>query len=207
MTKIKICGLHSLEDVAIVNEVMPDYVGFVFATSKRQVSRELASAMRKALQPEIPVVGVFVKEHIEKITVLCKEQVIDYVQLHGEEPLEYILELKKQIEKPIIYVKRLGTEREEGTEFDLNDYPVEYVLFDTYTKDAYGGSGKLINYDNIPKMKLPVFIAGGLNARNVSQVIEDLHPFCVDVSSGVETDGHKDADKIREFIDMVRKQD
>ena len=202
MTKIKICGLKSLEDVAIVNEVMPDYVGFVFAESKRKVSKELALQMRVALNPKIQVVGVFVKEPMERIVEFCKEQIIDCVQLHGEETLEYVQELKQQIKQPIIYAKRLA----QTGELSAGALPpADFILFDTYVKGVYGGSGKLIHYEGVPKLRKPIFLAGGLTAETVANAIVSVNPYCVDVSSGVETDGRKDREKIIRFVQQVRR--
>ena len=242
MTKIKICGLKSIEDVAIVNEVMPEYVGFVFAESKRKVSKEQAIQMREVLNPKIQVVGVFVKEPMKNIVELCMEGVIDCVQLHGEETLGYVMNLKQQIEQPMIYAKRLGQirltvsgeELQEGISqkrefnirnedvaniFDekevniydknedavqLEQWPVDYLLFDTYVRNMYGGSGKLIDYEGVPQLKKPIFIAGGLTAETVGAVIASIRPYCVDVSSGVETNGRKDREKILRFVEQVR---
>ena len=207
MTKIKICGLKSLEDVAIVNEVMPEYVGFVFAKSKRKVSKELALQMRVALHPKIQVVGVFVKEPMEHIVDLCQEQIIDLVQLHGEETLEYVQELRRKIKQPIIYAKRLAQtgERSKGDlPQELERFPTDYLLFDTYVKDVYGGSGKLIDYEGVPKLRKPFFLAGGLTEETVVKAIVSVKPYCVDVSSGVETDGRKDCEKIIRFVQQVR---
>lgn len=229
MTRIKICGLKSLDDVVIVNEVMPEYVGVVFANSRRKVSKELALQMRVALHPKIQVVGVFVKEPIEQIIELCQEQIIDCVQLHGEETLEYVEELKRQITQPIIYAKRIAqtglmldgqltNDRLHNEEMDirkeekvviaealqLENCPADYLLFDTYVKGIYGGSGKLIDYEGVPKLRKPIFLAGGLTAETVMNAIGSVKPYCVDVSSGVETDGRKDRDKILRFVDQVR---
>lgn len=202
MTKIKICGLKSLEDVAIINEVMPEYVGFVFAKSKRKVSKEQAIQMRANLEPKIQVVGVFVNEPIEHIIELCSEGVIDCVQLHGEEALDYVLELKAKIEQPIIYARRLV---QQGV-VQFEQWPVDFLLFDTYVKDVYGGSGKLIDYECVPKVRKPIFLAGGLTAETVGAAITSVSPYCVDVSSGVETNGTKDRDKIFKFVEQVRNK-
>lgn len=202
MAKIKICGLKSLEDVAIVNEVMPEYVGFVFAKSKRKVSKEQAIQMRANLDPKIQVVGVFVKEPMEHIIELCSEGVIDCVQLHGEEDLDYVMELKAKIEQPIIYARRLV---QQGV-VQFEQWPVDFLLFDTYVKDVYGGSGKLIDYECVPKVRKPIFLAGGLTAETVGAAITSVSPYCVDVSSGVETNGTKDRDKIFKFVEQVRNE-
>ena len=201
MPKIKICGLRTLEDIAVINEVQPDYVGFVFAESKRKISKNTARVLKEGLSQKILSVGVFVQEPIQNIVSLCNQGIIDLVQHHGEESFDYITELRSRINQPIIYARRLRT-REEAYLYD--EYPVDYLLFDTYVQGVYGGSGRLINYRQIPKMNKPIILAGGLNAENVEEVLSTIHPYCVDVSSGVETDGNKDGVKILEFIQKVR---
>lgn len=201
MTKVKICGLTSRQDIDIVNEAKPDYVGFVFAPSRRKVEIEQAKDLKKLLNPDIYSVGVFVQEPLQRIVDICRENIIDCVQLHGEESLEYVKELQKRITRPIIYARRLQPEQ-AMERFD--SYPVDYLLFDTYVKDAYGGSGKLIDYSRIPKIKKPLFLAGGMNSENVSAAITEVHPYCVDVSSGVETEGKKDREKVLRFVQQVR---
>lgn len=204
MTKIKICGLTSKEDTTYVNEAMPEYVGFVFADSKRKVSLEQAAKLKAQLNPLIQTVGVFVKEPMEQIVELCQHKIIDCVQLHGEEPMEYVAELRKRILNPIIYAKRIR----KGEELSFIDTDsVDYLLFDTYVRGSYGGSGRLIDYKQVPRVEKPLFLAGGLNAENVRQAIKAVHPYCVDVSSGVETEGKKDLKKILEFVRCVRENE
>lgn len=201
MTKIKICGIKTLDEVAIINEVKPDYVGFVFAESKRKITDSTAGILKEALNQKIQTVGVFVKEPMDNIIQLCNHGIIDLVQLHGEESLEYIEELRSSIENPIIYARRLKS-REEACSYE--EYPVDYLLFDTYVKGVYGGSGRLIDYHQIPKMSKPIILAGGLNLDNVEEAISAVKPYCVDVSSGVEREGIKDGEKIRQFVQKVR---
>lgn len=201
ITKIKICGIKTLDEIAIINEIEPDYIGFVFADSKRKITESTARLLKEALNHKVQSVGVFVKEPMENIIQLCKEGIIDLVQLHGEESIEYIEELRSRIEKPIIYARRLIT-KEEACAYD--EYPVDYLLFDTYVKGVYGGSGKLIDYQQIPMMNKPIILAGGLNSDNVEEAISATKPYCVDVSSGVETEGKKDPGKMHEIVKKVR---
>lgn len=201
-TKVKICGLRREKDILLVNDCKPDYIGFVFAKSKRQVSGETAAKLKQLLNPDIQAVGVFVNASIEEIAELCEKHIIDEVQLHGDEDQDYILELKKYVKNPIIKAVRV-----KNTEqiLEAEKLPCDMLLLDTYTKGQYGGSGTTFDYELIPKLRKPYFLAGGLTIENVTQAIMCCKPYAVDVSSGVETDGWKDAEKVRSLIEKVRK--
>ncbi len=201
---MKICGLSRLADVAMVNLLQPDYIGFVFAPSRRKVTRAQALELKKALSPSIQAVGVFVGEEATQIAKIVEGGIIDVVQLHGDETPEFCALLKQLTPAPIIKVIRVKNERSLE---NLEDYPCDYFLFDTYSHMAYGGLGKEFDYsflrkDAIPK---PFFIAGGLRPDNVWEPLQKLLPYGVDVSGGVETDGFKNEGKIKQFIKAVRK--
>jgi phosphoribosylanthranilate isomerase len=200
MTKLKICGLTRQQDIDIVNEVLPDYIGFVFAESKRRVTHPQAAALKARLDPRIKAVGVFVNAGIDGIAALVRDGTIDLIQLHGEEDAAYIIELRTKITCPVIKAARVQTTAQIYTAEKL---PCDYLLLDAYQKDAYGGTGTAFDYALIPKLTKPFFLAGGLNAANISTAL-DLSPYGLDISSGVETDGVKDADKIREIIGIIR---
>lgn len=205
MVKVKICGLKRSEDIQFVNHLRPDFAGFVFAKSKRQVDEKTAETLRKELSNEIPTVGVFVNEDREKIRYLCEKGIIQIIQLHGDENAEYIAELKKMLpEIPIIKAVRVRTAEEI---LAAEKQECDYLLLDTYVEDVYGGSGKVFDKKLIPVLKKPYFLAGGLNAENVNENIEACNPFAVDVSSAVETDGIKDKTKIKEFLERVRENE
>lgn len=207
MTRIKICGLKSLTDVKIVNKYLPEYVGFVFANTKRFVSDELASKMKQALDKRIQSVGVFVNEPQEHIISLYKQGIIDLVQLHGDESKEYIHELKEKINAPIIRAVRVQNAEQVREELQQK---ADFMLFDTYKKGVYGGSGErfplVILEESLKEEenKRPYFLAGGLAPDNIKEVLGSIDCYCVDVSTGVETDGSKDEKKVREFIERVR---
>lgn len=201
MTRIKICGLTRKEDILAVNEALPDYIGFVFAKSRREVKEETAFELKKLLRPEILSVGVFVNEDMNRIKHLCDRGIIDIVQLHGDEKPSYISQLKEYIKNPIIKALRVS-KREDFIEASV--FPSDYLLFDTYHKDQYGGTGERFDWTIVPKLDQAVFIAGGINCDNVLEAINCLKPYCVDVSSAVETDGYKDVAKIHKFIQKVR---
>jgi phosphoribosylanthranilate isomerase len=200
MPKIKICGLTRFCDIDAVNEAKPDYVGFVFARSRRQVTFDMASAMKKRLDNNIRAVGVFVNAAGDDIVRLCTEGVIDLVQLHGDEDAGYIAELKRCVDLPIIKVVRVQSPAQVAAAEAL---PCDYLLLDTYQKDAYGGTGTTFDYGLIPSLRKPFFLAGGLNAGNI-RAAAAIEPYCLDISGGVETDGVKDAAKIMELVKIVR---
>lgn len=201
MTKIKVCGLSREADIESVNRWLPDFVGFVFASSSRKVSPEQACHLKSELDLRIMSVGVFVNEPIPSIVKLYIAGVIDIVQLHGDETEGYMKELKKQITCPVIKAVRVQSTEQV---FQTESLPCDFLLLDTYQRGHYGGSGKSFDYSLIPVLQKPFFLAGGLVNSNVIQAIQECNPFGVDISSGVETNGVKDDDMIREFIQTVR---
>lgn len=206
MTKVKICGLRRPEDVAMVNRWRPDYAGFVFAAGKRQVTKEQARALRQQLDPAIPAVGVFVRAAVDVVSDLVNVGIIQLIQLHGDEDAGYIAELRKRTKAPIIKVIRV---KEKESLEHLETWDCEYFLLDAFSKSQYGGLGKTFDHNLLKDLKLPkpFFLAGGLNEGNIEDALTCVHPYAVDTSSGVETDGVKDEEKIRGFIRAVRKEE
>ena len=202
MTKVKICGLSRREEIAYVNAFKPDFIGFVFyEKSKRAVTPEKALELKGLLAREIRTVGVFVNAAPEFVAELAALGVIDLIQLHGDEDADYCKKLRLLTDAPLIKAVRV---RGKESLLGLEKYPVDYFLFDTYQSGVYGGTGQRFDVElgrDIPK---PFFIAGGLDAGNVADVIKQNKPFAVDVSGGVETDGRKDPKKISAFIASVR---
>ena len=203
MTKIKICGLTRTEDIEMVNEFLPDYIGFVFAKSRRQVSAEQAKELKNKLRPAIKAVGVFVNEKPENIAEIANQGIIDLIQIHGDEDAAYCAQLRKLTQAPIIKVVRVQVEDDLA---GIEEFDCDYYLFDTLSSKDYGGTGKAFDHSLLynKEIKKPFFVAGGLNQDNVAAVIEVIKPFGVDTSGGVETDGIKDANKIKEFIKQGR---
>lgn len=200
MTKIKICGLTRIADIEAVNTAKPDYIGFVFAKSKRQVDRETARKLKAALAPDIKVVGVFVNHPIPEIIELANQGIIDLIQLHGDEDETTIRLLQDQTGLPVIRAMRISSPA------DIHATAADYRLFDTYDPNQYGGSGAVFNWDLLNGVTGDFFLAGGLNCGNIEAAIDQVHPYCVDLSSGVETDGVKDRDKIIEMVEMIRNR-
>ena len=197
MTKIKICGLTRPCDIDAVNFAMPDYIGFVFANSRRRVSPGQAMELRKRLNKEITPVGVFVDETIEHVLSLIQYGVIEVIQLHGAEDEGYIQRLKEMTDKPII--KAIAVNK-SGSVQKWAGTCADYILLD----NKNGGTGQTFDWGLIGEADKPCFLAGGLNAANVKRAIIETDPFAVDVSSGVEENGLKDFAKINEFIRSIR---
>lgn len=194
MAKIKICGLHSPEDIVAANEAMPDFVGFVFAKSKRQVTLERVKALKALLNPGILSVGVFVDESFD--VILEASPVIDMVQLHGRESDGYIRALKSAINKPII--KSIGVRSGEDIK-NAEKTTADYLLFD----NILAGSGQSFDWSLIHDIKKPFFLAGGINLDNIHDALK-INSYALDVSSGAETNGVKDKDKILKLVRSVR---
>ena len=197
MTKIKLCGLSREEDIKAANILKPDFIGFIFAKkSKRFISRDKAMALKKILDPKILSVGVFVNEKPEVIAGYLEDKIIDIAQLHGNEDENYIKTLRKFMGKPIIKAFQIRGEKNlQEAEKSIADY----ILLD------YGsGDGKIFDWSLIKNFSRPYFLAGGLNPENVSEAIATLNPFAVDVSSGIESEGLKDAEKMKKFVNAVR---
>ena len=200
MTKIKLCGLSRECDIEAVNELKPEYVGFVFAArSKRYVSPDQAAALRSLLAPKIQSVGVFVNEEPERIARLMDQGIIDIAQLHGQENETYIGHLKRLTGRQII--KAFCIEKAEDIKI-AEQSTADYVLL-----DSGQGSGTRFDWELLKLMKRPYFLAGGLSPENVAAAAAMLHPFAVDVSSGIETDGVKDREKMAAFVAAVREVD
>lgn len=198
MVKIKICGIRRLEDIEIVNRYQPDYIGFVFAESKRQVTHNLARTLKENLDPNITAVGVFVDAPADEILKLYGDEIIDMVQLHGSESEEFILNLKEKTNHELKVIKAI--EMYDGidiTEYD--DSKADYLLF-----DSGKGSGKTFDWNLIRKdLKKEFFIAGGLTSQNIKDAINEFNPYAVDLSSSLEVNGFKDENKIREIMEVI----
>lgn len=198
MVKIKICGIKRLEDIEIVNRYKPDYIGFVFADSKRKVSHDLARKLKDNLDSDIISVGVFVDAPENEILELFGDGIIEVAQLHGHESEEYISDLKDKTNGELIIINAI----EMNDEVDLlqyNDSIADYLLL-----DSGKGSGKTFDWGLIRKdLKKEFFLAGGLDSENVTLAVDEFDPYAVDLSSSLETDGFKDEIKIKEIMEVI----
>ncbi|MBQ7841487.1 MAG: phosphoribosylanthranilate isomerase [Lachnospiraceae bacterium] len=203
---IKICGLSRSCDIDFVNMYQPDLIGFVFAKSKRQVTIEQAKQLRQKLAPSIKAVGVFVNEDPEIIASIVQENVIDLVQLHGQEDSAYVERLRNLLQ-------RNAAEKEDGvgcqliqafcvkTKEDVKracQSSADFILLD----HGSGGTGKAFDWECLKAADRPFFLAGGLNPENIHRAAL-TGAYGLDVSSGVETEGFKDPGKIKRLLDLV----
>lgn len=197
MTKIKLCGLTRPCDIDYVNELLPDYIGFVFAKkSKRYVDFDKARTLRKRTADRITPVGVFVNEPVGNIEYLVKDNIIGMVQLHGSEDNFYIEELRKRVSCPIIRAFRIETRRDTQ---QAQKSEADYIML-----DSGGGTGEAFDHSLLSDIKRDFFLAGGLDSDNVCKAIDRYAPYAVDASSSLETDGVKNKDKMAAFVKAVR---
>ncbi len=198
-TRIKICGLTRPEDIRAVNEAKPDFAGFIveFPKSRRNVTVEQLKALRKNLDESILPTGVFVNAPVELPARLLNEGIIALAQLHGQEDEAYIRQLKAMTDRPVIRAFSIKTEADVKRAIRSE---ADYILLD----QGAGGTGETFDWNLVPAIKRPWFLAGGLGCDNLEKAIKLLHPWAVDLSSSVETDGHKDPDKIAEAVQTVR---
>jgi phosphoribosylanthranilate isomerase len=200
MTRIKICGLFRPADADYANEALPDYIGFVFAESRRKVMPVQAAEIKQRLDARIKVVGVFVDAELDDVAALVRDGVIDVIQLHGGEDAAYIERLRAKTDALIVKAVRVQTQEQVLAAQQL---PCDYLLLDAYHPDKPGGVGERFDWALLPALEKPYFLAGGINLENIREALK-LRPYGIDVSSGAETDGVKDKDKIIELVNIVR---
>lgn len=199
MTRIKLCGLRRAEDINYANVLLPEYIGFVFAnSSKRYISPEAAAKIRQQLAKSIIPIGVFVNEDIHAVADASQMGAIDAVQLHGNESDDYISALRTLIRCPII---KAFSVKDESDIAAAQNSSADYVLLDS----GAGGTGTQFNHKLTAGIERPFFLAGGLDSGNVYSAVKEYSPFAVDTSSALETNGVKDFNKMKAFVDAVRK--
>jgi phosphoribosylanthranilate isomerase len=202
--KIKICGIRRPEDIEIVNEFLPDYIGFILVpASKRYVSPEKIVELKKNLDPRIKTVGVVVNESVEKLGEIRKICGLDVIQLHGEESPEFCKELGGRIWKAI------RVKDEDCVEI-LEKYAeyTELLLLDTYVEGTHGGTGQAFDWDLIDFLSADynIGLAGGITRENAALAKKKVEPELIDVASGSETNGVKDREKIKDIIQIIRRK-
>lgn len=205
--KIKTCGLFREEDINYANELKPDYIGFVFAESKRKVRVEKAYNLKNKLDKEIKSVGVFVNDNLDFILNLIREKIIDIIQLHGNEDNDFLDNLKTKTNAKII--KFIPVENADSILNSLNIFS-DFILLD----NLKGGVGKTFNWNYLKEafelnkkfievFNKKYFLAGGLNKENINEALK-FNPYCVDLSGGLETDGIKDFEKMKYIINITK---
>jgi len=215
VTRIKICGLSEIEHAIAACEAGADYVGLVFAASRRQVSPEkalrLVTAIR-SLPTHSAIVGVFVNSPADEVNQIADYCLLDYVQLSGDETWDYC----RTIKQPIIKTVHISSNNKVNSVLDEirtgyeTELPQDFIcLLDSRTGESYGGTGKRFDWQLAQPItaSYPVIVAGGLNPFNVGELIQNAAPWGVDVSSGVEINGKKDISTIKYFIETVREVD
>lgn len=198
--KIKICGIKNENEAKIINECMPDIAGFVFASGKRQIDINKAKILKKIINPEIETAGIFVEQNEDEILKIYNEKVIDIIQLHGDYDERTIKNLKEKTDAKIIKVIRV----KEG--FYKIKTLADFILFDAYSKDKYGGLNKTFDWNIKIISNVPYFVAGGINENNIVEMVKKLTPYGVDISSGVEVDGFKTKEKVFNIIKIIKEE-
>ena len=197
MTQVKICGMRRPEDIRHANRLRPEMIGFVFwRPSKRYVSPDEAAKLRSILDDGITPVGVFVDEDPRVVADIANQGTIDRIQLHGAEDEEYIHGLRKLTDAPII---KTFCVRSEEDLVKASESSADMVLLDNGK-----GTGQTFDWTLMRDLGRDFILSGGLSESNVGYAVRRFHPFAVDVSSAVETDGIKDRSKMERFIDAVR---
>jgi phosphoribosylanthranilate isomerase len=203
VTKVKICGITSLDDALVAVAAGADALGFVFfEKSPRNVDPEQAAAIIAQLPPFVQVVGLFVNAPLDLVNETADRCGLDIIQLHGDETPAYCDLVRRRVMKVF---------RVRGMESlaPIADYRVSAYLLDAYSPNAYGGTGSVFNWDCAiaAKQHGPVVLAGGLDPENVASAVAKVRPYGVDVSSGVEASpGKKDAELVRRFVEQAKKQ-
>ena len=215
--KVKMCGISKVETIPAVVEAKPDYMGLVFAPSKRQVTVDQAKTLVEELHKqytkrynngaeqsnddEIKTVGVFVNETLDNLVSIATEANLDVVQLHGDEDEAFIQSLKGRTNVEIWKAVQIRSSTDAEAWIDSS---ADMLLFDAYHKDERGGTGEVFDWSCLDEFERPFMLAGGIDSTNVARAIRTVRPYGIDISSGIETDGVKDDEKIKAFTNIVR---
>lgn len=199
--KVKICGIKSVADVNIVNKFQPDYIGFVFAPSKRQITIATAKQLDKSLNKQIKRVGVFANNSFEEIKQIMQSINLDIIQLHGDEDNEFISKLRI-LNLPIWQAIKVRSSEDLSV---AKNSQADMILFDTYKQQSLGGTGTSFDWNLIGEVADDFILAGGLNEHNIIRAIRMVNPHIVDISSGVENQNGKDEVKVKTLLELVRK--
>ena len=208
--KVKMCGISKVETIPAVVEAKPDYMGLVFASSKRQVTVEQAKTLVEALHKQckaqndtvsIKTVGVFVNETLDNLVTIANEANLDVVQLHGDEDEAFIQSLKERTNVEVWKAVQIRSAADAEAWIDSS---ADMLLFDAYHKDERGGTGEVFDWSCLDAFERPFMLAGGIDSTNVARAIRTVRPYGIDISSGIETNGVKDDEKITAFTKIVK---
>ena len=201
--KLKLCGIRRPEDVKMINEVAPDYIGFVFAPTWRQITPETAYNLGLGLNYGIKKVGIFVNEPIPSLLSAAKTAGLDVVQLHGEEDEVYITQVRENFNGEIWKAVRVQSPEDVKNAETLS---ADMLLYDSFVPGVLGGSGKRLDLNNILKANptRPFFLAGGIKAENIDEILSTICPYGLDISSAFEVDRRKDKDKLNQLMNKLK---
>ena len=215
--KVKMCGISKVETIPAVVEAKPDYMGLVFAPSKRQVTVDQAKILVEELHrgyaqkygsdtehdknDTIKTVGVFVNETVDNLVTIANEANLDAVQLHGDEDEAFIQSLKERTNVEVWKAVQIRSAADAEAWIDSR---ADMLLFDAYHKDERGGTGEVFDWSCLDEFERPFMLAGGIDSTNVARAIRTVRPYGIDISSGIETEGVKDDEKIKAFTNIVR---
>ncbi|MDK7357109.1 MULTISPECIES: bifunctional indole-3-glycerol-phosphate synthase TrpC/phosphoribosylanthranilate isomerase TrpF [Veillonella] len=215
--KVKMCGISKVETIPAVVEAKPDYMGLVFAPSKRQVTVDQAKTLVEELHrgyaqkygsdtehdknDTIKTVGVFVNETVDNLVTIANEANLDAVQLHGDEDETFIQSLKERTNVEVWKAIQIRTAADTEKWIDSS---ADMLLFDAYHKDERGGTGEVFDWSSLDAFERPFMLAGGIDSTNVARAIRTVRPYGIDISSGIETNGMKDDKKITAFTKIVK---
>lgn len=200
--KVKICGLKNFEEIDYINEFLPDYAGFIFADfSKRYITPERAFSLKQKLKKNIKSVGVFVDENMDKILEIANTGIIDIIQLHGREDEDFIQFVKRKTQLPVVKAFK----PEKNLIDKIKKTKADFILIDSCSNGQFGGTGTVFDWKIIPaEYRERLFLAGGINCNNIKEAIEKVSPYCIDINSGVETNGNKDREKIKKIFEIIK---
>ena len=215
--KVKMCGISQIETIPAVVEAKPDYMGLVFAPSKRQVTVAQAKTLVEELHKgyakkyssdteqdkddTIKTVGVFVNETVDNLVTIANEANLDAVQLHGDEDEAFIQSLKERTNVEVWKAVQIQSAADAEAWIDSS---ADMLLFDAYHKDERGGTGEVFDWSCLDAFERPFMLAGGIDCTNVARAIRTVRPYGIDISSGIETNGVKDDEKITAFTKIVK---
>lgn len=219
--KVKMCGISKIETIPAVIEANPDYMGLVFAPSKRQVTVDQAKSLVKELHKQygnrysrdevqcsndvvqefIKTVGIFVNETLDNLVTIATEVNLDAVQLHGDEDEAFIQSLKERTNVEVWKAVQIRSATDAEAWIDSS---ADMLLFDAYHKDERGGTGEVFDWSCLDEFERPFMLAGGIDSTNMARAIRTVRPYGIDISSGIETEGVKDDEKIKAFTNIVR---
>ena len=214
--KIKFCGIKQLDTVSALLDTQPDYVGFVFAPSKRQVTVEQARSIARSLQDSLTTtngdrssspVGVFVNETIPTIVEIVRAVPLSVVQLHGDETIDYIETLRNQLQEQDLESVQIWKAIQVQSKEDVllwEQAPIDGLVVDAYSKEERGGTGKTMDWSLLEDVEVPYYLAGGIDLYNVARAIRRLQPYGLDMSSSLETNGQKDAEKMKAMAQIIK---